>query len=439
MNTTRSLGVILLVTCGFVAGSAAAAGDPAGALTPSDVVTLAQGVKGSDEGSRAARAALTVRVAEEYLSGPEAARAMPPGDWEKLVGLLGADLAPEARSLWIERLRAAFGPAAGVIEPASAGGAASLILALQRLGDRQAAAWAMDFDQAWDARCRDEPFSEIACRAIKEAWLRLGREDLAAKWAARERVAPLETDRKRMTAEVADLFRVAERAWEPDLVSRGRTYPEFLVAVSRLIETGRLDMVAPENLRRLSLLLGSEESQTFLKTGIVAPDGAPRRGALTLLAFSYLSAGEGAKWREFTRAKVAGPGMKADARARWMLAIAQVEGSIRQERRPDLEWLNRAFAAAESPAFRFEILREIVKSYVLAAKYSSALEAIDLAAGRFTQKEAAAVADLRKEVAAGQKAFEAQRLQAKAAAAVRLRQAPANHLVSSSDTRPDPH
>lgn len=411
MNMTRTVGAVLIVASGFLTGSTAMAGEPTETLAPADVVALARALHGSDAVSGAGRAALLRRVTEEYLSSPAAIRTMPPRDWSSLIDAVAADLSPEARTLWIERLRSTFGPSSGILGPASAGETAALIAALQRLGDHKAGDLAPEFDGIWN---QQEPFSQTQCTAVKKAWLSLGRGDLAEKWAVREYIAFLGSDRGRMMIDPRNLTTIADLLSGAGLARKDRTYPEYLVAVLRLVESGQLESLSAENLRRLSAPLGSEESRKMLKAALANPDGNPRREVLTLLAWSYQNTGEGDKWRDYASSLVAADGMKADANSRWMLAIARTQGAIQNAPTPDLVWLNRALSTAESPALRLEALREVVRSYVLLAKYPSALEALDEGAAGLAQNDAAVVASLREEVLAAQKAFEAQRLQGKA-------------------------
>jgi hypothetical protein len=377
---------------------------------------MAKNLRGTDAAVKSARLALLRWIEADYLSDTAATQRVPPRQWRDMVFVFAGDLSPDARSAWIVKLRSAFVSSPDVVSPALAGDVVALVEALRRLGDADTAGLPRVFDEAWDARNKQEALSGADCEAIRASWLTLDERSLARKWAAREYDALLGTAEARSAIDLRGLAGLARALSVTGMTGKEKAHPEFAATVLRLARDGTLGPADSLLLRDLRGPLEADETRKLLEAGLADLKGDAHPALLAALAWSYRYTREGGKWNALMNKWVSGPDLKPNDKTRRLVEVAKVEGVVAGSKTPDLTWMGRALAAAESPAARADVLRQIMQAYVSNARYDDALKVLDKAEGRFKDKDTlAAVASLRKEVLSGQEQFAAQRRAARAA------------------------
>lgn len=112
-RTAAGRGILLLV--GVFLGVAASVGAqetsaPAWqSMKPGDLLWMARQVTGTDDAARSTRQTIAAHLARTCLADTAATKSVSCRDWKGFVECLGKDLAAEAKTLWADRLMAAYG------------------------------------------------------------------------------------------------------------------------------------------------------------------------------------------------------------------------------------------------------------------------------------------------------------------------------------------
>ena len=130
----------------------------------------------------------------------------------------------------------------------------------------------------------------------------------------------------------------------------------------------------------------SDSQVASLRSAIDAPSGGCNHRALRILAFALRERGEIDTLAEELDQRLAAEGLSGDRRASWLLARGFAE-ELRSEGEPSLlagrDWIDDAFAASESEAVRFSMLRELVVRFAGANWGAQAIALLDGVAGEF--------------------------------------------------------
>ncbi len=400
-----------------------------------DLSQLARLLDHKCEGAPAGRALLGSHVASSVLSDATAAKQAGLKDLEYLVSVLAVDFTVATRQAWIAGLHAAFAPNAEALKTLSPADCAPLIGSLSALGDAGLPKLAVDWlsgtdrsgwsetkasdvivaivvaaqtDKAVGVNALDELGTQAlaaqlsigeklaVCRAFVNGWRKIDENAKAQQWAMNAYGIAVGTETARATASVSRLAEIATLLDRADLIGCGKGYPSFAAAIVTLIGNNNFDGKAgmsDEHLRSLSLPLGTALTRTTVQDAMFDSQGMPRLPVLTILTWANRQWGDYVGWRSYVAQQVAEA--EGDGKAIWLLGKAFVQ-VVRGPRVPvygrGKDSLDLAMGAAESPAVRLAVARELTTYYDHRNRLSLAVSFMESIAGQF---EGDALAELR--------------------------------------------
>jgi hypothetical protein len=157
-----------------------------------------------------------------------------------------------------------------------------------------------------------------------------------------------------------------------------------------------------------------EPSRAVLKTGLVDEQGLAKLPVAAALAWSYTRSDEGQAWREYLDEKIADATMSTDQRASWLLARAfaecAIQGPVDFYPLGGRDFVEQAFASAESEPMRLTCLASLVDALVRTGEFGQASSLLQSVSGQFSSPEAqATVAEMQATIAPAEQA-DAQRI-----------------------------
>ena len=310
----RTVSVCLLAALGLALAAETGGQRPAPkALSPSEIVALAEHLQKDAKASKPARQALVSRIEAQYLRDAAMVLSVSPKQWSVLAACLGKEISAERRGRWVSRLRSAFAGRA-----MNANELAALGRALDILGDGKAS----DFIAA--VMVKTEGWQPLRSREIGILGLEL-RGDSDGVKAARRKLATV---------------------------------------LVQLAKVGLVYDRPTTDHRSLGVAIGTEDVRKLLESELIDDKSRPQMALAGVLGWMYHKANKAKVWNDLIAAKVAAA-KDGDTKAMWLMVraySASIRGDVIQPQlgRP---WLTSAMGAAKSQDVRLLAVHHFMRGY----------------------------------------------------------------------------
>ncbi len=399
-----------------------------------DLSWFLQALPKSGEEAAKARVNLIKQIEERHMGDAASIRAVSVRTWTDIIREVHEFMGTAAKSRWAQSLQTALMPDGGVgdlelsefialsralclldneaaavpatewlannVEDAAAISTADLsgLVMAAAKSNRERVLLLMDqVDAAWRTKLAASEAAPEDCRNLSRAWLALGARQKSREWASLMYNQLLGSEDVRAVASYSTLDLLVSTMHTTGMLDRHKQeYPAFAHVAASLAASGKLeDAAAFPKCKHFGMLLSMPASSETLRQALVDPEGQPRQVVVRILSYAYERAGVAAEWRKFLDQQIAAS--DGDVSIHWMLARAYAEMARLGDIKPwrgKTEWLDPAFAAAESAEARLAVTTEYIERYRIVARPAVAISFIHSIQDQFSGNELLRLKDL---------------------------------------------
>lgn len=277
--------------------------------------------------------------------------------------------------------------------------------------------------ERWQASGTDKPTQALT---IAWHWQAVGEGAKQQQWVLIAYDMAVGSEAARQSVHIHQLERLGDFLTGAGLAGPSHEYPEAAQALAWRARQGTLEeSKSPELLAPLVL---GEQSRAILEEALVDEAGQPRRAVAEALAHAYARTGQLEAWRSELDERIAAS--EGDAKAMWLVARSQaahLDGKLFHRRAP----LDAALAAAESEAVRLVVLEELAEYFRQAERPDLGEQLLASLEGQFEGEAAYRVKLMRRSLADGYAAHQAEQQRQAAESDLRRDQQLLEHLRES--------